>query len=230
MGTAGSIPAVPCRLKKKQQQYIMSEETKYDIDALMERASILRNNSVAAKDRFIVETGDALHDAVQALFGNPDCSLMKTLGMLRSVVFSNMYFAYTYQSALKKADNGLFAEWPDVYYDNGGRNILFSENLQFVFVAGGFICCKFAGASHDASVHVFGQVHRGRYGVDMELLHGGRDSCRSYVRYLLDHKIPKQVIANIGASMVPEDMNAFADRTCRAVKVMLDRIEAGASL
>lgn len=208
----------------------MSEETKYDVDALMERASILRNNSVAAKDRFIVETGDALYDAVQAVFGNPDCRLMKTLGMLRSVVFSNMYFAYTYQSALKKADNGLFEEWPDVYYANGGRKLLFSENLQFVFAACGFICCKFAGASSDARILVFGQPHRGRYCMDMELLHGGRDACREYVRYLLDHKIPKQVIANISASMAPEDMNAFADRTCKAVKVMLDRIEAGASL
>lgn len=207
----------------------MSEKTKYDVDALMERASILRNNSMVLKDRFIAETGDALFESVHELFGNPDSRLLKTLGMLRSVVFSNPYFSYTYQSALKKADNGLFDDFPDAYYDSGGRNLLFSENLCFMFVADGFICCKFAGDSDDDRVRVFGQTLRGRFGTDMELLWGGREACRKYVRHLLGYKVPKQVIENISVSMASVDINGFADRTCRAVKIMLDNMEAEAS-
>lgn len=210
----------------------------YSIDALVERAARLRDNTVSGAERVTKEQGKRLADAVLAAFCNGG-KVQKTMVMLRSVLRNDPKFTNRYLGSLRELGGDLYTNSLSTFISGGGSAV-FMQGFECLIAGHGWLSCW---VERDGSLRVYGAAkdssgtrpHGTRYYAsdsDGNLL-GGYFACENYVykrllcgSYTASNEKRVKDIVDSAVNGLDEELDRLMDKTCLAVKAMLESQEA----
>lgn len=208
----------------------------YNIEALVERAARLRDNTVSGAERVTNEQGKRLADAVSAAFCKGG-KVQKTMVMLQSVLRSDPKFTNRYLGAMRELGGDVYTNSLSTFI-NDGSGAVFMQGFECLIAGHGWLSCwverdgslRVYGAAKDSSGTRPGTTYVSDYCYN---LLRGSSACEGYVykhllcgSYTASNEKRVKDIVDSAVNGLDEELDRLMDKTCLAVKAMLESQEA----
>lgn len=210
----------------------------YNIEELVARAARLRDNTVSGAERVAKEQGNRLAEAVSDAFCKGG-KVQKTMAMLQSVLRKDPKFTNMYLSALRELGGDVYTHSLHTFVSGeAGRGAVFTQGFERLIAGRGWLSCQVErdgslrvyGAAKDSSGTRPGDVYVSDSGDN--LLYGS-SVCGNYVykhllcgSYTAADETRVKGIVDCAVNGLDEELDRLMDKTCLAVKAMLEQQEA----